>query len=56
MARNTVAASGESIHTECSYKYTPDGFARLAGAAGFDGRRVWADGEGLFSVQYCEAG
>ena len=40
---------GESIRTECSYKHTIEGFARLA--SGFDVERVWTDDAGLFSVQ-----
>ncbi|MEM8559769.1 MAG: L-histidine N(alpha)-methyltransferase [Bacteroidota bacterium] len=48
-------AAGESIHTENSHKYTLDGFARLAGRAGWTRRRVWTDPAGSFSVQYFEA-
>lgn len=48
-------ALGETIWTESSYKYTLTEFARLAGTAGFDVRRVWTDREHLFSVQYLEA-
>jgi L-histidine Nalpha-methyltransferase len=43
---------GESIHTENSYKYTPEGFGELAEKAGLSRRRVWLDAEGWFSVQY----
>jgi len=43
---------GESIRTECSYKYTLGGFRDLAGRAGLDVRRVWTDDRRLFSVQY----
>ena len=46
-------AEGESINTEHSYKYTLEGFAAMAQAAGFLVERVWVDPEGLFSVQYC---
>jgi uncharacterized SAM-dependent methyltransferase len=46
-------AEGESINTEHSYKYTLEGFAAMAQAAGFLVERVWMDPEGLFSVQYC---
>jgi dimethylhistidine N-methyltransferase len=45
-------AEGESIHTESSFKYTYDGFAELAEAAGFTVEMVWTDPEQLFSVQY----
>jgi dimethylhistidine N-methyltransferase len=43
--------TGETIHTENSYKYTVTGFAKLASAAGFRQRRVWTDDSSLFSVQ-----
>ena len=46
-------AKGESINTEHSHKYTLDGFAAMAQAAGFRVERVWTDPERLFSVQYC---
>jgi dimethylhistidine N-methyltransferase len=42
--------AGESIQTECSYKYTPDEFRALARASGFDVLRSWTDAEELFSV------
>lgn len=43
-------ATGEGIHTENSYKYSLDGFHRLAAAAGFEPVKVWTDKEDLFSV------
>ncbi len=46
---------GETIRTEYSYKYDLDGFARIAGAGGFDVRRVWTDPEGMFSLHHLEA-
>ncbi len=46
---------GETIHTENSYKYSVPGFQKLARRAGFAGRRVWVDDNGLFSVHYLEA-
>ncbi len=48
-------AAGEWIHTEDSHKYTLDGFAELADAAGFVVERVWTDPEDKFSVQYLVA-
>lgn len=45
-------AAGESILTEYSHKYTLDGFAAMARAAGFAVERVWTDAERLFSVQF----
>jgi dimethylhistidine N-methyltransferase len=48
---------GETIHTENSYKYTVDGFARLAARAGLTLQRSWIDDDELFSVHYlCAAG
>jgi len=41
---------GESIHTECSYKYSIDGFHALARRAGYEPEQVWTDREPLFSV------
>jgi dimethylhistidine N-methyltransferase len=41
---------GESIHTECSYKYSVAGFHALAREAGFRAEQVWTDPEHLFSV------
>ncbi|MGE0081973.1 MAG: L-histidine N(alpha)-methyltransferase [Thiohalomonadaceae bacterium] len=49
-----VFAAGESIHTENSYKYTVDEFRALAARAGWRHRRVWCDGDGLFSVHYLD--
>lgn len=43
---------GETIHTECSYKYTVDEFTELACAAGFEQVSVWTDPNQYFSVQY----
>jgi dimethylhistidine N-methyltransferase len=43
---------GESVRTECSYKYTLGGFRDLARRVGLDVRRVWTDERRLFSVQY----
>lgn len=41
---------GESIHTECSYKYSIDGFHTLSRRAGYEPEQVWTDAAGLFSV------
>ena len=46
-------ADGESIITEYSHKYTLEGFAGMAAAAGFEVRHVWTDPQQWFSVQYC---
>ena len=45
-------AAGESLHTENSYKYTPQEFAALAARAGFAFRDGWQDGAGLFAVHF----
>lgn len=47
---------GETIHTEYSHKYSPEGFSELAGRAGFKVERVWTDDERLFSVQFLTVG
>lgn len=48
-----VFDKGEGILTEYSHKYTLEGFAEMAEAAGFKVERVWKDPDNLFSVQYC---
>ena len=45
-------ADGESILTEYSHKYTLEGFAEMANAAGFTVEKVWTDSNSLFSVQF----
>lgn len=45
-------AEGESIHTECSYKYSVASFQALAEAAGFTPVDVWEDG--WMSVHWLE--
>lgn len=45
---------GESIHTECSYKYSIMEFQQMAASAGFKTVKVWTDTEQLFSVHYFE--
>lgn len=46
----------ETIHTECSYKYSLDDFAALASSASWSVERVWTDDRQMFSVQYLRAG
>lgn len=48
-------ADGETIHTECSYKYEIDEFADLARRAGFEVRKSWTDAERLFSIHWLDA-
>ena len=42
--------TGETIHTENSYKYSVRQFQDVARAAGWTPARVWADANDLFSV------
>jgi dimethylhistidine N-methyltransferase len=42
--------SGESIFTECSYKYRRDRFARLLEAAGFTNTVSWTDDQERYAV------
>jgi dimethylhistidine N-methyltransferase len=42
--------AGETIHTENSHKYRPDGFEALAARGGWGAGRRWTDPAGLFSV------
>lgn len=46
---------GESIHTENSYKFSIEEFQQMAGACGFEPRRVWTDPRNLFSLHYLTA-
>ena len=46
---------GERIHTENSYKYTPDGFAAVLSAAGWTPRQHWLDASAGFAVFHCVA-
>ncbi|MDB5600267.1 MAG: methyltransferase [Xanthobacteraceae bacterium] len=42
--------AGETIHTECSYKYSVDSLRCLARGTGWDPLDVWTDAAGYFSV------
>jgi dimethylhistidine N-methyltransferase len=46
--------AGERIHTEDSYKWTPDGFAALLEVAGLPKQRRWLDEEGGFALFLAE--
>jgi dimethylhistidine N-methyltransferase len=46
---------GESVHTECSYKYTPEEFQALAHEAGFTSIQHWLADDGLFAIYLLEA-
>jgi len=55
VAGESVAfADGEHLVTEHCHKYTPEAFARLAGAAGWQVRDTWTDRQGYFNVQYLQ--
>lgn len=43
-------AAGESVHTENSYKYSPEAFSALASRAGFSCLARWTDKRGYFGV------
>jgi dimethylhistidine N-methyltransferase len=45
---------GERIHTENSYKYTPDSFAGLLREAGYQLARSWTDERGWFMVCHAQ--
>lgn len=42
----------EPIHTEYSYKYSPEEFGWLAEQGGFATERTWVDSDALFSLHY----
>jgi uncharacterized SAM-dependent methyltransferase len=46
---------GETIHTENSYKFTPETAGKLMGRSGFAVRRNWMDSRGWFGVYLAEA-
>jgi len=51
---NISFTRGETIHTENSYKYTPESFKEIAQDAGFAINSSWTDEQKLFSVHYLE--
>ena len=52
--REFALRDGERIHTENSYKYSPDDFAQMARSAGFERQCLWTDPDGLFSLHMLE--
>jgi dimethylhistidine N-methyltransferase len=62
--RQTVKAAGrsfdfregETIHTESSYKYTPEAFGAMARGAGWTPVAHWTDAQGYFMVQALRVG
>jgi uncharacterized SAM-dependent methyltransferase len=43
-------ARGETIHTENSYKFTPEAVASMADRAGFSVEGTWTDPKGWFAL------
>jgi dimethylhistidine N-methyltransferase len=50
LGRNIAFRAGESIHTECSYKYSLERFTALAHGSGWISLASWTDAEQMFSV------
>ena len=50
LGRSFSFRAGESIHTECSYKYSLDRFTALARGSGWTPLKSWTDAAGMFSV------
>lgn len=50
LGRSFAFRSGESIHTESSYKYSVDRFVALARGSGWTPTASWTDADGMFSV------
>jgi len=46
---------GESIHTECSYKYSVREFSELAKKSGFSVLKNWSDERNFFSIYLMKA-
>jgi dimethylhistidine N-methyltransferase len=50
LGRSFAFRTGETIHTENSYKYSIERFTALAKGSGWKPRASWTDADGLFSV------
>lgn len=48
-------AAGESLHTECSHKYSVESFRALAREAGFTPQACWTDDRDWFSLHWLAA-
>jgi L-histidine Nalpha-methyltransferase len=55
LGRTFSFRAGESIHTENSYKYSPERFAGLARGSGWIPSHCWSDAAGMFSVHALDA-
>ena len=53
-SEGVLFSAGESIWTESSYKYDEAALRAVAGAAGFEVRRLWTDSSERFWVVYLE--
>lgn len=53
--RRFAMAAGETIHTENSHKYGPNGARLLLRAGGWTPIREWTDPQGWFALILCEA-
>jgi dimethylhistidine N-methyltransferase len=51
-SKNITFQTGESIHTENSYKYSKKGFTDLVEGAGFEVRECWSDEKDYFAMFY----
>jgi uncharacterized SAM-dependent methyltransferase len=49
-SRARTFAEGERVHTENSWKYSPDGFATLLTEAGFADIQMWTDPRRWFAL------
>lgn len=49
-------AAGQTLHTENSYKWTPEKFADLLRSAGFGRHQHWSDPQSRFAIYFAEAG
>ncbi len=54
--RSLSFREGETIHTENSYKHTPERLVEIARNAGWETRKVWKDHAGLFGVLLLHGG
>lgn len=52
---NRYFSPGDTLLTECSYKYQPADFAELLAAAGYGEISHWTDADGWFSVFHARA-
>ena len=56
LGRSFSFRAGDTIHTECSYKYSLDRFIALVRGAGWTPRESWTDAARMFSVHALRAG